>query len=512
MQEIIKNRTLKKKEFLDKGSIYHEMHIGDIHYEYGGNLVDVDYHIEEFANYWQVEKASYRLYISKDFLGSGNPYNDKLFVWRNRRVGSNHGLSWQPFLVGFSSPLAPTGSTKTLGVAQSVNGVFSQSQDGGNGILTWRNAFGKDIDFQIMITRGGIRTILCINNIVALNLVANPGDLVLHKQIEFEGAAKLRTSDLAYDWDKKTDYETSGSYYVYENSQDMLKRTIVKEGKVWDSQMIDVAPTVPDRRYENVRIIFAEIDGVLTTIKVVSRTFLESAIYPIYTDASTAYADTGGDGYTYREQSTWNDTHDGDGENAYPSNSGDDEDMVRASLKASTGKYMIQRGHFPFDLSGESSGTVDSATLSIFGGDVTQIGGPTDDGVTVGDSGQADGSSLVAGDYNNFTIDSMPEFIDSRPAITTWHTDAYHDMTLNSNGRSCVESALGSGYATLGLREKHHDVDDNAPGSDVYQIVKTRYADYTGTGSDPKLTWTLVAAAPTGIIYGPLVGPLGGPV
>ena len=148
-----------------------------------------------------------------------------------------------------------------------------------------------------------------------------------------------------------------------------------------------------------------------------------------------------------------------------------------------TNNFKIARAYFPFDLSGES-GTVTAATLSIglqntghhstvYAVEATALAGGVADFGNVFSSGTTLGTLFASGTAGAFAS-----------------TDT--DLTINSDGITAINNAIGSGTLTIGLMG-HNDYQNLSPsndGSSNYSEVTIFMSERGGTGYDPTLTLT----------------------
>ena len=152
--------------------------------------------------------------------------------------------------------------------------------------------------------------------------------------------------------------------------------------------------------------------------------------------------------------------------------------------------YKCNRSYFVFDLSSES-GTVDSATISIYLDNLGTSSGNSarvilveatalDDGVE--DHGNVFSSGVT---WHNALSNNMP--------IST--TAQYVDFTMNGDGETLIQNAIGSGSVTVGLVGFHNDYSENIPtGGGNYTKIKVWYRNNIGTYADPKMEITYTAA------------------
>lgn len=164
------------------------------------------------------------------------------------------------------------------------------------------------------------------------------------------------------------------------------------------------------------------------------------------------------------------------------------------------GDLLLNRSYFIFDLSSESSGTIESATISI----------RLDSNGTSGDSSKAvlvEATALddSTADFGNvFDGLSYGDDISSVETVTNFpSTPSYTDFTLNSDGIALAQSALdASGSMTVALVSHHYDFSNSAPpNGGNYTMIKVWYADMFGTTNDPKLVAVMEGAATDSAIF-----------
>ena len=154
--------------------------------------------------------------------------------------------------------------------------------------------------------------------------------------------------------------------------------------------------------------------------------------------------------------------------------------------------YKCYRSYFVFDVSGES-GTVDSAIIRIYMDNL---------GSTIYDSEKVILVEATALD------DGVEDHGNVFSSGTTWHNDIasnvvvsttadYHDFTMNSDGITLIQNAIGSGSITVGLVGYHSDYSEQIPtGGGDYTKIKVWYSNYLGTSFDSKIdiTYAVVSA------------------
>ena len=156
--------------------------------------------------------------------------------------------------------------------------------------------------------------------------------------------------------------------------------------------------------------------------------------------------------------------------------------------RGTTNTRQIDRSFFAFDLSGES-GTVASADLKI----KTDNLGDTDTNSSTVYAVAATALASGVADYGNVFSGAGGTTLTSYGSTTISTTQQYHTWTINSDGISAINDAIGSGILTIGLMG-YYDYNNSDPGTGNETKIKIFYANTLGTGSDPKLELTLATA------------------
>ena len=152
--------------------------------------------------------------------------------------------------------------------------------------------------------------------------------------------------------------------------------------------------------------------------------------------------------------------------------------------------YKCYRSYFEFDVSGES-GTVASASINIY---LDNLGSTVNDAEKVI---LVEATALDSGveDHGNVFSSGTTWHNDISDIVSVSTTAGYHTFTMNSDGITLIQNAIGSGSVTVGLVGWYNDYSENAPnpGGEYTQIM-VRYTNFLGTGSDPKMGITYAAA------------------
>ena len=140
----------------------------------------------------------------------------------------------------------------------------------------------------------------------------------------------------------------------------------------------------------------------------------------------------------------------------------------------------IARSFFFFDTSGVT-GTVSSATLSIAVGN--NIGSVDIIPIKSDAFGGDGGTALANADFNNV------DFSTPYASQTTDHP-ASETVTFTLNATALADIKINDAFI-VALLEFDGDFSDSEPGSDVNRTLQISFAEVGGTGSDPKLSYTL---------------------
>jgi len=459
--EILTKRTYTSKTHNNgDGTFTLEAHAGHIHYkDAAGDLQDVDLQFEDMGTYWRVSKASYRLFVNKDF-DSGD-----LILFRNRYESANHDIYYRPHSIWWVNTDDKSERTKWKD-RQAVTGVLDPA---GNKI-TFSNCFGPGVHMEITLRRSGFTKELVIDakpptggtpyTNWALGLVSG------------WSADNLTLRGSGGDWDELTYYERSERLEVVEAGG--AKSYILKAWGV-DS----------DERRRELPVFFEKQGGTLWQGKLIPSEWVENATYPIRMDTTTSYYAGAGDGEcTDTGTQTWDTFHD-----ATASDLVDYASTEVQILVYSSGGYVeIIRTFFPIDTSAlPDAASVSAATFYIYAYGMTNNDSDGDDWISVIQTDQPDPTQLTTHDYNNCgTVDDPTEGIDAgdRYDISSYSTPAYVSFPLNATGLGWISK---TGYTMLGCREGHDCIDSEVAGHNRLRVYTS---ENSGTSEDPYLSVT----------------------
>jgi RHS repeat-associated protein len=279
-----------------------------------------------------------------------------------------------------------------------------------------------------------------------------------------------------------------------------------KKFYIWDSASTTPLVGFPIREIE--KTLTTGADGYVLT-KHLPRDFFETAVYPVYTDATlTVYPDADTetatvDGYAFRGPEagdSWATMTGGAGDTASDNSSGGCLGGIQAygQTNASAGYTYLVRGFHLYDTSVLGSGvTINAATSSLY----AQCTGGSDTSETASIYGAtpASNTSLVAADYSQT---GTTAYSDTAPAGSSISTSAYTDFLLNSTGRSNI-SLTGITKFSLKYTKDSTGVDPGWGASAEGPYFIFHSAEAAGTNNDPKLVIDYTEppgpAVPTGL-------------
>jgi len=457
-------RTYTSKTYKNPdGSFTLDAHGGHIHYKEDGNFVDCDYHLADQGTYWSLTKASYRLYIAKDFGAS------QLIRFDNRFEGANHTIYYEPHSIWWVNRTNPGDRTK-IRDAQSVMGVLDAEQR----VIKYTNAFGNGIDFEITIRRSGFQKEVVIPNQLPLNPPTPDHVPVVLFKYTADGLT-LKAND-GQDWDGDSYYEGEEGFTVREaiaQYGSYIKRSYIRDANRKD----------PPKK---LKIFWEKRNGVLWQAKVIPLNFLNNATYPVRLDTVTDYYVGAGDGVVQMSDSDWDTAHDAaTGSSAAPTGS-----VTYLGVYHSDDVYYYYRGFCPVDTSGIPNAATISAAVYYFY--ISTIYNTDNDGqdyyVIVGETTQDSDDTLITADFNTCgAVDDPTQGSDTKD-IGNLTDDQYNTLDFNATGLGWIDK---EGTTLIGIREGH-DCEDDAIGDGLDNTIEVRWSEFANTGSDPylKITYT----------------------
>lgn len=441
------------------GTLTLEAHVGHVHYrDDAGDLQDVDLRFEDMSTYWRVSKASYRLYVAKDFGAS------QLIRFDNKFEGASHTIYYEPYGLYWINLDQPS-QRQLFRSAISVTGTLVDDHT-----IRWLNAFGPGIHYQVQLKRSGFT-----KEVIATAAPQNPpytnyGVLVIAR---WSGTGlAVKAMDQPSDWDENGYYDSDQRFEVREagGSRSYIQRAYARDS------------ADPPHRV-SCRVAFEKRQGQLWQAKLLTRAMLEAGTYPIAADTTTSFYAGAGDGFvSYGATATWDTAHDAtDGTDvAYTQDWGLD-----AQSRDQGSTTYIDRAFVPVDTSALPPGaSITAATLYLWAVTIINQDNDGNDYLVVVQTSQPDPTQLTTADYdlcgdaiNNPTEGS------AQLDLTGLSTGQYHSLALNATGIGWIDDA---GYTLLGVREGHDCVDDPIT-DNSRNIMVMSASETTGTSQDPYL-------------------------
>jgi hypothetical protein len=474
LPELTDLRTYTSKTYDNgDGTFTLEAHAGHIHYDNAGTLRNVDLQFEDKGTYWQVTKASYRLYVAKAFDAPD------LIRFDNRFQSANHSIYYRPHSLWWVNMDDKAERTKWKD-RQSVTGVLNAAANK----ITWADAFGSGVDFELTLRRSGFSK-----------------ELVLPSKPPTGGApytnwalgvvsgfsADNLTVGAGGDWDGLTYYERTERMEVREAGG---AKSYIQ--KAWG-----VDSSTPEKRRE-LPVFFEKKAGVLWQGKLIPESFIENAVYPARMDTITDYYAGAGDGHVgfYHASDGWA-TIQGAATGSYHADTA--VDMTTESWKGAAAERNIARIFIPLDTSALDDGaTISDAVLYTYLVATANGDNDGDDWITVVETSQPSTAALENVDYDlcGDSIDDPTEGIDNgdRLDLTGLSTGQYYTFALNATGIGWIDK---TGTTKLGLREGHDVLDNEIAGAGATQNqFQVSTSEEAGTAKDPylKVTYTVPGA------------------
>ena len=266
--------------------------LGFENYKINDEFKSINMTLIDYGSYWKTIESIYYPTIPK--------YANEWFEFNNVFEENNHVIKTKP-------------------IANNVLGILNEL----NNKVVYKNAFGNDIDLEVYPYNSHMLKQIVINK---------PQSEELYFEFELEIDDKLNYKSV-----DEEGFKTTINSVSLETSTNLKEKliefeegkfsTVIYPMKVWDS----------NRTSEYIESKIYSKDGKLYLRKVISKDFLEKAIYPVYTDDDTGlnWPTSYGDDYT-----DWGDPADGlleDIKYAYPNSNGDLEDYYNYGISIPTG-------------------------------------------------------------------------------------------------------------------------------------------------------------------------------
>ena len=335
MFEILDKRSYVSKTFDNgDGSKNLQAHCGHIHYKGTDNSwKDVDYTIEDMGAYWQMTKASYKLFIAKDFSAN------QLIRFDNVYRGSNHKIYYEPKILAWVNKT----NMSDIQVFRNQQAVIGQLV--GTNVIRYENAFGDGIHFEITIMRSGFKKEIVIDakNKLELPPTENHKLVALFKYTTDKVLDVKKIKDLT-SWDKDGYFECEDGFKLEEDAD---KKSWIRPAVIVDNS----------ENQQKIKVFWKLHNESLWQAKVLPTQFLKDAEYPVRADTTTSYYAGAGDGGTgtsyYTTFAAARNAASGASEQFSVATSYSRPDARRKSVT----EYSCGRAFFPFDTSDIGSGS-----------------------------------------------------------------------------------------------------------------------------------------------------------
>lgn len=510
-EEIGKRNLITKTFSNGSNQKISQIHIGHIHYKDKNikTLYDIDTRFVPISYGWEMRKASYELEVPE--------YADNWFKFINSfildpRIDSEHNLpeetiSIKPIQIGhIKGQLITEGHWAYKSIlykdayGQDVD-LFIQARNVAFDKLIRINKkptdLSQDLEFKFQIELGNDTKILLKKEISELTTEEKEKIILLKENIKiyikdqilreaegnYEEARKLAIrykealSDLEDEttrkmWDKVTTIETFESIIL-----GTLKKTWFRDFKVWDS----------DGNIEDCKVKLIKKKDNFYLIKTISKEFLATAIYPVYSDTTATYYAGAGDGHVRNTGDTWDTCHDA----TVGMSANYTAEWATGIVALGDGSMDIRRGFFPIDTSGlPDTANISAALLKVNLYGSVDNDNDGDDYLVVIQTTQASTSELITADYNQCGSVTNPTEGSDQKELTGIGT-GYKTWTLNATGRGWISKIS---WTKLGIREGH-DCLNHASVAD--NSISTYWSDMSDTTYDPYLevTYTTVGVS-----------------
>lgn len=458
MQELLNKRTYTQKHFQkEDGSFVMEAHAGHQHYRgQDGNLKDVDYTWEDRGAYFTMTKASYKMFVAKDFGAN------QLIRYENWYRGASHTIVYEPKMLAWVNKTNPE-DIIPFRQQQSVQGVID-----GN-VIRYTDAFGAGIDFEVTLRRSGFTKEIVFKE---RPNDKRPGkDYVPTALFKYTGdGLKVKSRDKLREWGNTGFFEELDGFRIQEVENEAFQ-SFVKPAYIYDSGEI------PKR--ENIKVFWKRHNNALCQVKVLSIDFLLNATYPVRADTTTSYYPDV-DGAIYYSASfgtnTWNDIITATSGTVYSPNL-----YVQTRKNTSNGQWLNSRSFVNFDISSlPGSASVSSATVYLK---------PSSLGTPQAKTYNITGSTFTAHQAEDYDLVTSTIYCDTARAGTDLTVNVYEDFVMNSSGISAI---TGSTFK-IAIREAsdYNTTPDPANSSPVENAYVFFYdEENTGTSNDPYLEVT----------------------
>lgn len=439
-------------------------HVGHIHYkDSSGDMQPVDFTWVDKGTYWQMKKASYNIFVSKDFAAAD------LIRFDNKFDGANHTIYYKPHSIWWMNADNKTQRTKWKD-AQSVTGTVSGDT------ITWENCFGAGVNFEVTLKRSGF-----VKNVVLPSKPPTGGapyaNWYLVPVFQYTGDGITVKSDENTDWNGTDYYEWDGEFELRETVSGL--KTFIKQAYGIDSS--------DPPKFKKLPVFFEKKGGSLWQGKLISENLIENATYPARFDTTSTYYSGSGDGYVRNEAAdTWANVRGA----ATGTESTDSTSPAFAQSYESGGTIGIGRTFQPSDTSAiPDAATITAASFfAYFYSSGTNTDNDGYDYYALVETTQASTSSLTTADYDAV---GSTKWSNSDHDITDLTSNTqYYEWVFNATGLAGISK---TGWTKIGFREGH-DFDNHEIATGTNNRARYYTSERTGTANDPYLSVTYTTA------------------
>lgn len=225
-----------------------ESYLGFENYKDGNEFKKINMTLIDHGNYWKTTRSIYHPTIPK--------YSDEWFEFNNVLEGNNHSIKMRP-------------------LTNHIKGELNISENK----VVYKDAFSDGIDLEVYPFNDNLLKKVVINK-------PQNEDLYFDFELSFDRKLTYSSTD-------KDNVKSSISLKSLELSSSLREKgiefnegrspTIIYPMKVWDSN--NSVEYIDSKIYEK--------DGKLYLRKIISKEFLDKAVYPVYTDSDTGVKSAG---------------------------------------------------------------------------------------------------------------------------------------------------------------------------------------------------------------------------
>jgi hypothetical protein len=438
VKEIAELRNYNSVTFLNNDESYTtKFHGGHINYkDENGVFRLIDTKFVEQGSGWEENQASYRLKAPL-FANEWIEFED---MFENK----NMLLKMKP-------------------VAENVKGKLAEEGDWREKMVVYENAFGELADLQLIAGNEAFYKLVKIKE--KTNFL---GDLYFDFEVELPNWAEVNIDNKI--WDKKNKISSKNEIKIGNEEKGY---SILKKFYAWDSA----------EKITNIEIEIFKDNGKIYFRKIIPKSFLDNATFPVFADYTSTYYSRWGDGYVGETNGNWNTGHD--------TTTGDEVNFVDswayAQTRENAGEWNFMRIFLPIytgDLVDNAS--ISAVTLDVYVSDKYDEDNDGQDYIRLVQTDQPSVDELTTSDFNNCGTTDNPTAGAADIDLSGVSDGVYLTFTLNATGRGWISK---TGTTMLGLREGH-DVTDNQIAVGARNRIKIQTANTAGTNQDPYLSIT----------------------